>query len=54
MVLNKSRLSLDRHKEEVVYDEGGELLEEFTQRNGRHPITESVQGHIGQGFEQPA
>ena len=41
--LKEGRLRL---KEEILYHEGGEALEKVAQRG-------CVQGHVGQGFEQP-
>ena len=53
MVLNKDgRFKLDT-KKKFFYDEGGEALEQVAQSSCGCPITESVQGQVGWGFEQP-
>ena len=36
-----------------MYDEGGETLEEVSQRGARWPIPGNVQGQVGRGSEQP-
>ena len=41
------------HKEEILYDEGGETLEQVAHRSCGCPIPGSVQGQVGWGFEQP-
>ena len=40
-------------QEEFFYSKGGETLEEVAQRSCGCSIIESVQGQVGQGFEQP-
>lgn len=40
------------HKEEVFYHEGGEALKQVLQSCGC-PMIGSVQGRVGQDFEQP-
>ena len=42
-----------RCKEEILDCEGGEALEQVAQRGCRCPISGSVQGQVGWGFEQP-
>lgn len=39
-----------RYKEGLI---SSETLERVSQRDGPCPISESVQGHVGQGCEQP-
>jgi len=36
--------------EEILYNEGGETLEQVAQRSYGCPIIASVQGQVGQGF----
>lgn len=50
MVLNQNQTGC---KEELFYYEGGETLEEVTQRGGMYHIPGNLQGRIGQGSEQP-
>ncbi|KAK4831240.1 hypothetical protein QYF61_016472, partial [Mycteria americana] len=50
MALNCKRI---RYKEEILDYEGGEALEQVTQRSCDCPIPGSVQGQVGWGFEQP-
>ena len=38
---------------EIHYYEGGEALEQASQRSCGYPLPGSVQGQDGQGFEQP-
>jgi len=38
---------------EAFYNEGGEILEQVSQRGGRCAIPGNIQGQVGQGFEQP-
>jgi len=42
-----------RCKEEILYYEGGEALGQVAQRSCGYPLPGSVQGQVGQGFEQP-
>ncbi|KAK4830544.1 hypothetical protein QYF61_011682 [Mycteria americana] len=42
-----------RYKEEIFYDEGGEALEQVSQRGCRCLIPGSIEGHVGWGSEQP-
>ena len=42
-----------RYKEEILYCEGGEALEQVAQRSCGCPVPGSVQGQVGRGFEQP-
>ena len=42
-----------RCKEEVLYCEGDEALEQVAQRGCGCPLPGSVQGQVGWGFEQP-
>jgi len=42
-----------RYKEETVYSEGGETLEQVAQRRGQCPIPGNVQGQVGRGSEKP-
>ena len=42
-----------RCKEGVLPCEGGEALEQVAQRDCGCPISGSVQGQVGWGFEQP-
>jgi len=44
---------LIRYKEEILYYEGGEALEQVAQRSCVCPLPGSVQGQAGCGFEQP-
>ena len=37
----------------MFYDEGGETLEEVSQRGGGCPIPGNIPGQVGQGSEQP-
>lgn len=39
-----------RHKEEIFYSEGGDMLEQVAQRKGRCPIPGKIQGHARWGF----
>ena len=39
--------------EEVLYYEGGGAPEQVAQRGSGCPLTGSVQGQVGWGFEQP-
>jgi len=48
--LKESRFRL---KKEILYDEGGEALAQVAQRSCGCPLPGSVQGQLGQGFEQP-
>ena len=43
-----------RYKEEILYLEGGEALEQIAQRSCGCPITGDVQSQIGWGLEQPS
>jgi len=38
---------------EVLYNEGGETLEQVAQRNDGSPIPGDIQGQAGWGSEQP-
>ena len=42
-----------RCKEEILYCEGGEALEQVAQRGCGCPLPGSVQGQAGWGFEEP-
>jgi len=42
-----------RSKEEILHYESGEALAQVAQRSCGCPISGSVQGRIGWGFEQP-
>jgi len=42
-----------RYKEEILYCETGEALEQVAQRGGRCPIPGNIQGQAGRGSEQP-
>jgi len=42
-----------RYKEEFLYNEGGETLEQVAQRSCGCPFPGSVQGKVGWGSEQP-
>ena len=42
-----------RHKEEILYCEGEETLEQVAQRSCGCPLPGNVQGQVGRGFEQP-
>jgi len=46
-------VDLDWIKEEIFYDDGGEMLEHVAQWSCGCLIITSVQGQVGQGFEQP-
>ena len=50
--LREGRFRLD-HKEEICHNEGGETLEQVSQRGGRCPIPGNIQDHVGWGSEQP-
>ena len=39
-------------KEEILYNEGGETLEQVVQKGGRCRILGNIQGWVGQGSEQ--
>lgn len=52
MSLNRKRQIYIRYKEEIVYDECGETLEQIAQRSGC-PIPGSVQVQAEWGFEKP-
>jgi len=41
------------YKEEILYNEGGETLEQVAQRDGRYPIPGNIQGQFGWSSEQP-
>jgi len=41
------------HKEEILYNESAETLEQAAQRGCGCPLPGSVPGHVGWGFEQP-
>jgi len=43
-----------RYKEEILYHEGGETLEQVVQGSYECPIPGRVQGQVWWGFEQPA
>jgi len=49
--LKEGTFTLD--KEEILYNEGGEALEQVAQRSCGCPLPGSVQGQVGWGFEQP-
>ena len=40
-----------RHKEEIFYNEGGEI--QIALRGGRCPIPGNIQGQVGRDTEQP-
>ena len=42
-----------RYKEQILYCEGGETLEQVAQRGCGCPLPGSIQGQAGWGFEQP-
>ena len=42
-----------RYWDEFFYCKGGEALEQFAQRSCGYPVSVSVQGQAGWGFEQP-
>ncbi|KAK4828390.1 hypothetical protein QYF61_026128 [Mycteria americana] len=42
-----------RYNEEIFYDEGGETLEQVSQRGGKCPIPGNIQGQVGRGSEYP-
>jgi len=42
-----------RHRIDMLYYEGGEALAQVAQRSSGCLLPGSVQGQIGQGFEQP-
>jgi len=42
-----------RYKEEILYYEGGETLEQVAQRSCGCPIIASVQGQVWWSFEKP-
>ena len=48
--LKEDRFRLDIRKK---FCEGGEALDQVSQRSGGCPLPGSVQGHFGWGFEQP-
>lgn len=52
MVLNSGGQVQIRYQEEITYLEGGEALEQFSQRGCEYPIPGNVQGQVGWGFEQ--
>ena len=52
MALDRQIIQI-RHKEEIIYYESGEALEQVSQRSCGCPIPGSVQGQAGWGFEQP-
>lgn len=39
-------------REDIFYDEGGEILEQFDQRSSGCPVTGSVQSQVAWGLEQ--
>ncbi|KAK4829690.1 LOW QUALITY PROTEIN: hypothetical protein QYF61_006065 [Mycteria americana] len=39
-----------KYREDIVYDEGGETLEQVAQRGSRCPIPGNIQGQVGRGF----
>jgi len=45
--------SVSDYKEEILYSEGGEAVEQVAQRSCGCPLPGSVQGQAGWGFEQP-
>jgi len=49
--LREGRLRLDLRKK-FFYNEGGETLEQCTQKGGRGPIPGNIQGQVGWGSEQ--
>ena len=54
MVLNLKRVHLEtRYKEDILYCEGGEMLEQVAQWDYELSIPGSIQGQAGWGFEQP-
>jgi len=52
---NDSKLKEGRFrlKEDILYSEGCEALEQVAQRSCGYPLPGSVQGQVGWGFEQP-
>jgi len=53
MVLNQDRVIQTRFKEEIFYNEGGEILAELAQRGGQCPIPGNTQDQVGRGSEHP-
>jgi len=41
------------YKEDILYSEVGEVLEQVSQRSCGCPLPGSVQGQVGWGFEHP-
>ncbi|GAB0193696.1 hypothetical protein GRJ2_001834900 [Grus japonensis] len=50
---NGFKLKEGRFRLDILYDEGGEALEQVAQRGCGCPIPGSVQGQVGWGFGQP-
>ena len=50
--LKKTRFKLNIRKK-FFYNEGGETLDQVSQRSCEHLIIGNAQGQAGQGFEQP-
>ncbi|KAK4812027.1 LOW QUALITY PROTEIN: hypothetical protein QYF61_025018 [Mycteria americana] len=50
---NGFKLKRTRYKEEIFYNEGGEALEQVTQRGGRCPILGNIQGQVEWSSQQP-
>jgi len=42
-----------RYKEDIIYHEGGETLEQVAQRGSGGPTRGNIQGQVGRGSEQP-
>ena len=50
--IREGRLRLDIRKQ-FFYNEGGETLTQVAQQGSEGPIPGKIQGHVGQGSEQP-
>jgi len=50
---NGFKLRDTRYKEEIFYNEGGETLEQISQRGRGGPIPGNIQGQVARGSEQP-